>query len=642
MAKKAINIPFFLLAFLALAAVWHFSATIVLDKLFPIGLSDLSARANQKQWQYFVVCWALAIPVVLRYSPDIDSSGVRLTFNIVTILSTLVVIHFFGVVQFVVWAIVVTFLSRAHSNGAAETKTARFFVNSLLGALAVLTALHAFKRTGVWVFDLYEYGPRLSAINEYLHGAIPYKDFFIHYGILQDVVRPWIAFKMWGTTYAADQALTAWIVGMASVLLFSLMLLVVRRTSLKIFFGIILALRPDLFFPERTLFPLLTMALFCASTRQENRLLYGLAGIVAALSALYSFEIGVTLIAGLALFFGASFILDEKNFVNRSFSSFLIGYSFSFLLLVLYLWHVNAFNYFFRDIGSMLTQRLPTWADGLRSHVFQYRFFQTESSTTAYLKINIPLLLSIFTMSLCATYQFPRSRAALALACVLFFQFFIYLGRTDFIHWKNSSILTWPLIMFVCEIALDWVTDATKVRVSTGISPLLATCIVLPLGSTLMWGRSLPNLVATGLTNLLYASQTSGDGSISQLPRMGKARIPTDNVKQVESVVLELQKRIPENGHYFDFTNYGGYYFLSDRRSATRFGLINYVHGASMMNECLSDLTIRKPVLALVELKNDALVYRYDLKPIADFLETNYTVIWQNKNLGLMEIKTKH
>ncbi len=230
-----------------------------------------------------------------------------------------------------------------------------------------------------------------------------------------------------------------------------------------------------------------------------------------------------------------------------------------------------------------------------------------------------------------------RWHQTMALASVLFFQFFIYVGRSDFIHWKNSTPLYWILLAILLDEIAGGLENA---RAEKGAlrwrGAALSTLLWMPIVMIMLGNNSLIYLLVNCANRKWnQVAPQIKTASHLKIPRLGNVAVPIDREHEVTSTVAWLKELVPNNGFFFDFTKYGAYYFLADKRNSTRFGLVNYIHGPAMTRECILDLGKTPPQAILVEQDTKGLVFRNDLQPIADYIERNFKLFQKIDRLAI-------
>lgn len=508
--------------------------------------------------------------------------------------------------------------------------------------LALLIFWVSYRNRGLPVFDLYDDGPRLAAVNQFLLGGIPHKDFFIHYGLIREVIQPLIAFKLWGESYEAILRLSQGMVALNFVLLFLICSELYSSTLFALWVGLVLLLRVDLFLPERV-FPLLLASYFLIAAfrtkntpenlTRQNRFLF-LGGFLALGTCLYSLEIGVTFVMGVALALAFGFYLKLRDPSTMSVGKPILGgFVFGTGILFIWLWHTGAISYFFSDVHGLLFSRMSTWADKTQSHLFKgiREIFNTPRMRSTFVYLNFPMFLSLAAITgVCSTSTRDSQTRSLfqilILACVLFSQFTIYIGRSDYIHWKNATSLLWPLMLLVTIYLCRSVESSELNFTSKFLRWASVGLLVLPLIFGFAGRSSFGSFTSMGFHKILYPPASSVPRDEPVILRLGNIPLSVEQRLETADVVKRVKEIVPADGYFFDFTNYGGYYFLTERKNPTRFGLINYISSSAMLEECKKALIRFPPDGILVELDHERWVYRKDLAPLAQFVQRSFVL----------------
>jgi hypothetical protein len=77
---------------------------------------------------------------------------------------------------------------------------------------------------------------------------------------------------------------------------------------------------------------------------------------------------------------------------------------------------------------------------------------------------------------------------------------------------------------------------------------------------------------------------------------------------------------------FFDLSNHGGFYFLSERQNATSFGLVNEVQGPRMLARCLDELRRHPPQAILAKASGGVVECPENALPVRDYLLSRYHV----------------
>jgi hypothetical protein len=233
----------------------------------------------------------------------------------------------------------------------------------------------------------------------------------------------------------------------------------------------------------------------------------------------------------------------------------------------------------------------------------------------------MPVLVYLITATYLA-YQLIRfrlwkvkSNASLLLITIAGIVFFrTMLGRSDGTHLYGMAF-AWILVMYLIEslffkicndLKMDFdvsVTWHSHKPMATSNHPYSANAWRAIAIIVLIWySVSVYNPIDT--TKRLSAILT-GYGSFDRyhinkpLERIGGINIPTDQASQIKAVVDYIQKNTRPDETIFDFSNQGGYYFFSDRPSATRYHQVCYASIDTMQNEVIEGLERHKTKLVI-------------------------------------------
>jgi len=637
MLRPSIRVPEFLFFFLLFAVLWHVASTALVNLIFTGPVGEFSLRVANKKLHYALFLGLFTFPPILLFLSK-KLSRVSRGHWVLWFLIPLGVFVNLGIgswVWFLIFLIVLLGLSYAKFfSMPIIPKPLGVFVLFLL-TISIFFSFH--HQESFMVFDLYDHGPALSAVNDFMMGKMPYRDIFIHYGVLRDIVRPLVSFEIWGTTYAGFQELRPWLAGTGGVLFFLLLLTILKRRWWIIIMGLILIWRTNLFMPERAVPSILTGFLLCLGLTRfrpsefpKVKWNYGLVlGGVSAIGALlYSLETGLTLLAGIfSYLFIAKIVGHPKEFRILA-TNLLLGSSIAIGIFLIYLVVIGGLPNFIKDIFQIMSGRIDTWADGLQSHVFHYRFFKDKYSFVTFFYIHAAPIISILVLTYLLVNKSLRGissrwHQALLLSLILFFQFFVFIGRSDYIHWKNSTIFLWPLLAMTVDEFLDWLEEPNKFGfIRLGHAVVIVSLLGVPILGYLCGGTSFWNFLTAGAQKWESIERVPNEEiGKDQMPvRLGNVPVDSKNLEEVQFVVKGVKNLVPKDGYFFDFTNYGAYYFLTERKNPTRFGLVNYIHSPAMLKECISDLDANPPQALLVEKEKGHLVYRKDLAPLGKYI----------------------
>jgi len=219
------------------------------------------------------------------------------------------------------------------------------------------------------------------------------------------------------------------------------------------------------------------------------------------------------------------------------------------------------------------------------------------------------------------------------LAWIQFFQFLIYLGRSDYYHWLNASFLLAPITALVFEECLDWIDQAGLCGFTNRTSAVFCSTVVsFPL-LLVMIGRDPQIPFPNGFHLRTLWPRMITNGALPQ--RWGAIPANEATVAQVHQIVTGIQSLVPPGGNFFDFSDYGVFYFLSGRRNPTRFGVVEIIQGPRERAQCLEALSKNPPQVVLARTGARGLDCHAELGAIRDFIEQRYRP-W--KKIGPFEL----
>jgi hypothetical protein len=500
--------------------------------------------------------------------------------------------------------------------------------------------VYAFRRYAL-ISDISEDGPRLASINAWQHGLDPFRDFVVQYGYLQEVLKPKLAFIFWDVDYAALLRMNLAFSAIAAGLCFLIVRELVEWKGLVLVIGLLLLWRTDWVLAERSLFALLALFCLCRSLRRPQTPHWSLAAGVSAMAALlYSFEIGVTLVAGIAVWF-AAMLAVERRFLSIL-KPFTIGagsVAGAFLLVLLY--H-GGFSHYFLDLADRLRYGAALWSEGLKSSLFTFDFLQGEIAFERFFAVHgAPLAALLFLIYRVIERTSGRERAtdpaALLIGLTLFFQFLIYLGHSGHRHVLNSTSLRVPVLALFLSEALHWLHQPRAHALTPAVAALLFAIVVPPVWAGLSGGTPILSWVVNGATLRVFTPPADPSTDIE---RLGPVSMDAAHRTRLRTLVAWIQKEVPPDGTLFDLSQSAHLYFLANRKNAARATIVDAICGERMVQECLRQLETRRPDAILVTLTKNGFRKREDLQPIHSFVESHYqekyrledTALWVPKS----------
>jgi hypothetical protein len=505
----------------------------------------------------------------------------------------------------------------------------------VLLSIAMVTAIY--QRQLNLRLNLFEDSPRLASASALLAGRMPFRDFTVHYGILQEVLRPWIAFRIWGATYEAYLRAGAWLSAATGLGMLLLIAQVLRHRWWCWIAAIILICRSDLYVPDRLFFAVFAVLFYCRALMTRRVIWSVAAGIGVVCCLLYSLEIGVTLIAAMTAYGCLSWGAGHRASVAPKRGSphlmlyAVLGTLSAAASILVYAAVAGALKPFFVDNIALLTHYSASWSDGLPSRLYAYWFLKHHQPWALYLYIQqIPFLsLAIVAYLLGPGWthrQTARWQQALLLACIVFFEFFIYIGRSDYAHWLNATPFAWPLAAMALEEIFDVAycsMGTLKQRFSAVFSGALLACPFLAVlcGLNPLWLRIANQWLAPAV-----AQYDTPEPDAKRIRRLGKIAATPAELSEMVEVVRLIQTHVAPGETFFDLSNHGGLYFLAERENATSFGMVNEVQGPAMVARCLDELRRHPPKVVLAKAPGGVIQCPLNALPIRDYLLSRFHV----------------
>jgi len=639
----------FLFLFACLLLAWHALVTAIYLKLYPTLDVSPAFLAAHKKCQFALLFSGWLLPVALAWRrltiPSRPSAALAWT-GVAAAIGVAIAAHGFWVL-----AATTAVLLGIHWKGVRPVADhPRWQKISWALALAACAGLFWFvyPRYDYRIIDLYDDGPKLSAVQEALRGRKPYRDFTIHYGPLRDVAQPLIAFRLWGVTYDSEQRIRAVVQSAGAALMLGIVFAVSRSLLWTLVVGFVLAVRNDLVIPERVTPVLLTAFLFCLRLQMKtgSRATWTgfLAGLSAAATLLYSFEMGFTLLVGMVFSAGLIKWVDREKMDSTPWRDAGMGLGVAAVLFGIYLVSISGLQWFVLDTGALLFKRLGTWSDFMPSHLFSFRRLFEPDHVRTYIYLHaVPL----FCLGVAGSVFWQRRQqepsvqdgALVFLSATLSVQYVIYMSRTDLAHWVNATGLLWPLIAIVLFQLLQSVChrsdDFRSTRVLRVMGVAAGWTLLFPWlrGQTPLWLNTLNTVQRESRDPLPRPSLPP-----PVLERMGALPGTPAELAQIQQITRWIQTEVGYTEPFFVFGIYGTYNFLADRLNPTRYGLIDMAVSSRMVQNALADLQAHPPRAVLVQFReNDPSrwEFRPDLQPIADYLQAHYALKYRQGLLAL-------
>jgi hypothetical protein len=463
-----------------------------------------------------------------------------------------------------------------------------------------------------WI-DLFHRGESLGPASDYLRGKVPYRDVFVLHGLLDDgQLDAWLM-QLFGRN--VDIALARpvilgsfavpalWFVGMAAFDSIPLSLLVILLGAVTTVDN------------ERVFFEIAVLALLLGGWRKRSRILVALAGLVAAVTLFFSYDIGLYSIGGAVLFLIVAPFLtgsterdgrdaERRDKVRESVRlvvCFVAGGIAGAAPFLFYLAWRGAAGAFFetsfitlpRIIDAVWSLPFPdlttTFRKDLNLHTIS-DFFLFEN----FRFVLNPLVIGI--SLICLIQRRVRNAADDLDAMLLGLTAFALLtqrsalGRADFPHQYFSAFLIGPMILVLLVMLTRSARSVWRSGDQSGQAFLLVVAFLsLPLFMFVLW---VPDIANARLDDTIHYQ-----GRVSRIGFIDPAAVEIRNrIEQVRYQVFTMSRR---GAPIFDFSNQPAFYFFCDRPNPTRFYQVPILSPREFQRETIVALERSKPPLVI-------------------------------------------
>jgi hypothetical protein len=477
--------------------------------------------------------------------------------------------------------------------------------------LAVLAVAYAVSYNGDvnGNLDFYHEGERLAHLDAILDGKMPFRDVYVPHGLGENIVKPIVASALFGKSveslrrlgensfiyrgYLPPLGLLATLLAAAALLRRPGPLVAVALALLTCFYEI----------SDRQIFGFLAVAgigMFIHSRRSWWLLL---AGVCGALAALYSLEVGIY-VAGAGL---AWILLDarQRRRSRRSFIGellhrglyFVAGLVIGFAPLLVWC----QIHGILRDFGGnvwiqlfMRHQTFPTKYPGLT--------WNSEMPLAGNLLVSAMFLLlyygipGFYAIALVRVFVWRgrlrrRDQSRIALASLLGLAFWVtVVGRPDLWH---VAYAFGPFVLFaaVCADANRRIVPGriAQVSVLAALAAIVLTSIVIGQGGAM--GRQLWHQESTLLPD--YLQQNGKKLVVCRGARLGEIAMEQAQADFTVAMVSYIDQHTTPDDTILDLSGHGLLYFLSERRSPTRFHELSRGGNAALAAELVKEVLAR-------------------------------------------------
>lgn len=482
-------------------------------------------------------------------------------------------------------------------------------------------------------------GLRVGAAQQTLQGKQPYREVYLLYGPGIEVWQPRLAFRLFGTTLAAQRALE-WIIEPLGIIAMVALATAVFSTRWAVLFLLLVigARIPPVWVTPRatlTLLSLLAMLWAWRDKRKRDVRLWAFAsGLLTFAAFLYSKEAGFVppLAIGSALMLRAWHQGRQGETPHKEIESG-IGYLVGLLSLglpwLLYLGMIGGLEEFFRNSFLVSSSVLSAW--GKPSPPFTetlLQFFKNPFSLFAYTSAAhrwwFPVFLSMAVLArslqvLGRKESAEWEEAPLLLALTGLFSFLIAMGRSDYDHWLKATSVYWVLLVYLIERwlrqakGMTWIPRALRFLVA-----LVLIKVTWSFGSLSDLWHKIEQRPPWPKPALRLEPPT--------LSRLGNLTLTPEELVTTGAVVERLKHYAKAQGKVWILGDEATYYFLADVVNPTRYANVSFVFAESMIQEVLGDLEREKPDCIMGRLSGETMEVSPQHQQLTDWVQKNYRV----------------
>jgi len=432
--------------------------------------------------------------------------------------------------------------------------------------------------------DLFHEGERVSPAHALMAGLVPYKDVVFVHGFLRDPGIALCAFRLFGTSIAALRTLEQLLAPLALVATYYLALIPLGNYWALLYSFLALTGFWPLFYDWRIVPCVIALISLVLYMRQRRVVWVVSGGIFTFVAAAVSFDVGmVTLAAGAAL--GVTFSFANWRKVKLA---LLFSYFAPIVLCV------TGVVLYLASLGALVP-----FLDWHREILATYRDWN-----------GMPFPVPPITLEQAwDTFLSPLSSvvAVLTLSMALIKR-----------QWKAHDWVVFLLLVANVALYNRGVVSGSSSSSALNAGSHLASILLLTV-LTSRWSKSpgsLPEVLTAAVLGLALLLPTPTRPSRAQslldvmnrLPMKNRVEIPPSWVQsdiervgplflppEQASSLAEIVNFLSQAESFWDFTDHGALYFLSDQLSPTRFYATHHVITAENQREVIADLAQRPP-----------------------------------------------
>ncbi len=557
-------------------------------------------------------------------------------------------------------------------NGESATSLSHHRFSPLFAALisCAIYVLYFYPKLNRSV-DLFHEGEFLIPGLQLKFDLEPFKDVYLQHGIGRNYLSFLFAEWFFEPSLLGLRYVQRLLEPLAYVSVFLLGTSLFQRRILSSFLLVIAISGFDYWVGVRQGIGLLALALILSSLRYQqigkvrgSQLLAGSAAVVSVLSGVYSLEIGIYVSAAivLSLVLMSMLTVQREPFLAQVVKPYLLVLVFSTLLT---LGILSAYGLLLPALGNIQQQiacQAELWglaypklselvAVSLQiGSIDDLIIFSQRSELRMWLHLPVLLVagVSILLTALRGETETLKWRSNLLIyvAAIAFFR--TALGRSDYGHWIDGSILIWVLLAYLLEDSIrrfcGTIRERGSVFSNSGVVNLIKLSILFSVLSLFLFSfhplerlKDRVTLVSSGSTLQSFDALAKNDL---------KTFIPKDQLRSLQIVSAFIQGNTSETEPIFDFSNQSGIHYFSERPIASRLFQATYAVTPEQQREVIAAL--EKNAVKLVIWKSGTSFDAMDGIPneerqaiLAAYIREHYTVEVSLGSISLRLIQEK-
>ena len=431
--------------------------------------------------------------------------------------------------------------------------------------------------------DLFHEGERLSPAYAIANGKVPYKDVVFIHGFLRDPGIALITFRLLGSSVAALRVSEQLLYPLVIVLMYYLAFLCIGESAILVSLLSLTGFWP--FFYDWRMIPcLLTLIMLVLLVRRRSPILAVIASFFSFLALITSLDVGILcIITTLTLALGLAVVTKQRAILIASFLTLALCLVPAFIYLsshhalfpaLRWTWHVLAVS---RDWNGM---PFPSFADFSSNWALAIKAFLSPVAS---------VVAGTFVLFALARRNWGERHwlvLMLLSANVLLYNRALVGGQLHSSHLQDGSHFA-PLLLLTLLAG----NPKERKQIWVIVHILLALALLTP--SRLSSGRTLFDIV----DRLPFKNRVEipSDWVLSKMERVGSLFLPPEQASRLYQIVDFLSKA----DSFWDFTDHGALYFLSEHLSPSRFYATHHVITLEDQMELIAALEMVRPSYVL-------------------------------------------